>query len=54
MTYPVKFENGVWNVGGAQCTEEEAQEFIARRFEYVNMDRAKRVMKSIRNGRKVR
>lgn len=54
MTYEVTFEKDTWYVGGTECSEEEAQEFIARRFNYVNMERAKRVMNSIRKGQKRR
>lgn len=47
MLYRVNYKNDKWFVGNAECTAEEAKEFIARRFIPVNEDRAKIIMNSI-------
>ncbi len=58
MLYRVTYNNNTWYVGGAECTEQEAKEFIARRFTPVNEDRARIIMNAImkenksKNGRK--
>ena len=49
MLYRVTYTNNKWHVGNAECTEEEAVEFIARQFLPVNEDRAKIIMRSIRD-----
>lgn len=47
MLYRVTYKNDTWNVGGAECTEQEANEFIARRFTPTNTDRARIIMNAI-------
>jgi hypothetical protein len=48
MLYRVNYKNEKWYVGNAECTEEEAKEFIARRFIPVNMERAKIIINAIK------
>ena len=54
MLYRVTYRNDKWYIGGAECTgsngktgEDEAMEFIARRFKYQNEDRARIIMNAI-------
>jgi len=47
MLYRVTYKNNSWYVGGAECTSDEAKEFIARRFTPVNEDLARIIMNSI-------
>ena len=48
MLYRVDYKKGKWFVGGAECPEDEAKEFIAMRFTPMNMERASNIMKSIK------
>lgn len=50
MLYRVTYKNNTWYVGGAECTSDEAKEFIARRFLPVNEDLARIIMNSIKKG----
>lgn len=47
MLYRVTYKENSWHVGGAECTETEAKEFISRRFMPVNEDRARIIMNAI-------
>ncbi len=54
MLYRVTYKNSTWYVGGAECTEPEAKEFIARRFMPVNEDRARIIMDAIMKENKLK
>jgi hypothetical protein len=48
MLYRVNYKDGNWFVGNAECTEEEALEWIARRWIPTNEERAQNTLNAIK------
>ena len=59
MLYRVEYEDGKWYIGGAevkgtdeQTIEQEVAEFISRRYEWPNLNRAHNFMNTIKKDSK--
>ena len=46
--YRVTYRKGVWAVGGAECTQPEAVEWLARGLKWCNIHAAQRIAESIK------